>query len=267
MPRTSSRTARSGIVTLLTDFGEEDAYVASMKGVVLAAARGATLVDLCHAIPPQDVRRAAMVLDGAVGHVPPGTVHLAVVDPGVGTSRRGIAVDAGRALFVGPDNGLFSLALRRFGTYRAHALPTPPGASATFHGRDVFAPSAARLCRGEEARRLGPEVKDLVVLDAPAPRRAAGRVEGEVVYVDRFGNLITNIHGDLLPVERGACRVRVGGRLRIEGISPTYGAAAAGRMVALVESTGHLEIAVRDGSAARRLRAGTGTPVVVESDR
>jgi hypothetical protein len=251
------------IVTLTTDFGTRDAYVAAMKGVVLGIARDARLVDVTHEVAPHDVTEGALALEAAAPWFPPGTVHLAVVDPGVGTTRRGLVVVGERALFVGPDNGLFTPFLDE-GGWGAFELEAPAyrlrDVSRTFHGRDVFAPAAAHLAAGVAPERLGPPVSDPVRLPWPTVREAAGTVAGTVLHVDRFGNLVTSIRAETFGTFSGVT-VRMSGRaLPFVG---TYGDLEPGQAGALVGGSGRLEIAVREGSAATRLKASRGTPVVV----
>jgi S-adenosylmethionine hydrolase len=257
-----------GIVTLTTDFGLRDAYVAEMKGVMLGIARKANetlqLVDVTHEVERHDITEGALALEAAAPFFPAGTVHLAVVDPGVGTARRGVAVTAGGQVFVGPDNGLFTPFLASDGWYAfeiAEADYRLPLVSRTFHGRDLFAPAAAHLAFGLDPARLGPPVSDPVRLAWPEVRAVSGAVAGAVVHTDRFGNLITSIHGRSIDVLDGGLVIRVGGReVPLVG---TYGDLSVGRPGALVGSGGRLEVAVREGSAAAVLRARRGTPVVV----
>lgn len=257
-------TRRCRIVTLLTDFGTQDAFVASMKGVILSIEPSARFVDISHDVPPRDIPRAARLLATVAPCFPPRTVHLTVVDPGVGTARLPLIVDTGNARFVGPDNGVLMPAARAMGNPRAFAvergtLPTP---STTFHGRDVFAPVAARLAKGRAPEWFGPPVAVPVEPRMPVARAARGRIEGEVAFVDRFGNLVTNIAADLIRGPHARTTVRIG-RRTIRGIRTTYGDVRTGQILALIESTGHLEIAVRDGNAAARLGALRGSRVAV----
>jgi S-adenosylmethionine hydrolase len=235
-------------IALLTDFGLRDPWVGVMKGVMAGIAPGATLIDVTHGVPPQDVRAGALHLDAAWRYFPVGTVFVCVVDPGVGTARRPVALQAEDRWFVGPDNGLFGLlpvdAARAIDP--KWSLPQP---SRTFHGRDLFAPVAARLATGLPFGVIGPEVDDLVPLALPAPDGP----RGEVLLVDRFGNLITNLPG------RDHGVVRLAGA--VAPVAPTYGAVERGALVAVTGSTGRLEISARDGSAAERLRVGVGAPV------
>jgi S-adenosylmethionine hydrolase len=251
------------LVTLTTDFGLADGWVAAMKGVVLSIVPDARLVDVSHAIPPQDIRAAAFVLGTTYPAFPPGTVHVGVVDPGVGTARRGIAVEADGHLFVGPDNGLFTLALRRADANghgaRAvvldrEALHRAP-ASPTFHGRDVFAPVAAHLAMGRTLEEVGSSAATpLVRLPSPPPG-----ARGEVLHVDRFGNLVTSLEAP-----------PAGSRVRLPGAGPaaaalplvrTFGDVPEGQAAAVLGSAGLVEIVVNHGSAAQRFAARRGDPV------
>ena len=274
-----------GIITLTTDFGASSGYVGVMKGVILSIAPQARLVDLTHAVPPQDVRDAAYELYAAVPFFPDGTIHLAVVDPGVGTERRAIAVHTPRAVFVGPDNGLFTYALAEAERWRAVELASRsyrlPQVSDTFHGRDVFAPAAAHLAAGATFEDLGPAVTDPVLLPQPRLQIDWERLAGEVLHVDRFGNLITSIGRlrwegrqlTVIPAFRSqsapkarfpAARVRVRvADQELKGVHRTYGVAPAGEAVALVGSAGFLEIAISQGSAAERLGLRSGAPVEI----
>ncbi len=262
----------SGIITLLTDFGMRDAYVGAMKGVILSICEDAVIVDISHDIPPHDVHECAWVLRGACRYFPRGTVHVAVVDPGVGGARRAIAVQSGGSYFVGPDNGVLSAAFDPPLTARAFELTNDryflPGVSRTFHGRDVFAPAAAHVAAGESVERLGPRISDAVVIPIPRPRVTETCIEAEIVHVDRFGNLITSIDAATLAQwsKHAGSRlaVEIAGR-RIDGVSTAYASAQPGELLALVESSGHIEIAVREGSAAQTLAAGRGAPVTLRA--
>ena len=252
------------IVTLTTDFGTRDPYAAAVKGVLLAGCPGASVVDLSHEIGPQDVVEGALFLAQAAPWFPAGSVHLAVVDPGVGTARRPIAARAGAHLFVAPDNGLLSLALRRLPLEEARVIdPTrldrSAEESATFHARDIFAPAAAALACGRPLADLGPEAGSLLPLGLPEPQQLAGVVRGEIIHVDRFGNLVSNIDEGALG-GRGCSRVEIGGR-RIGPLRRVYGDAEPGGLLALWNSAGLLEVAVREGSAAAALGAGRGARI------
>ncbi len=242
------------IVTLTTDFGLADGYVGAMKGVLLSIAPGALLVDVSHDIAPQDVRQAAYALRCAAPYFPRGTVHLAVVDPGVGGARRPLLVQTPDACYVGPDNGLFTFALEHPGA-QAYELDRRefwrPAVSRTFHGRDVFAPVAAYLANGRSPADLGTPVADPLRLPEPvALRIAPGHLRGQVIHIDRFGNLITSVPGAW--VTEGGWVCDIAGR-RIEGIQQTYAAAQPGTLLALISSNDTVEIAVRDNSAAALL--------------
>jgi S-adenosyl-L-methionine hydrolase (adenosine-forming) len=249
------------VVTFLTDFGAGSGYPAQMKGEVLRRLPDATLVDLSHDVAPFDVLAGALLLEACVPRFPATAVHLAVVDPGVGTARRPICVvdGEGRRL-VGPDNGLFTPFLGAGARVLLLADPglVPRDPSPTFHGRDLFAPVAAWLAGGGDPERLGPRVEDPVRLPWPIARRTANGVEGECLAADTFGNLITSIRrADLseeLPVEAA-----VGAR--VARLVATYGEANPGELVALWGSAGRLELAVREGSAARATGLGPGAPV------
>jgi len=241
------------IVTLLTDFGTADGYVAEMKGVILSGAPGTDVVDLSHDIPPQDVHAARLAVARYWHRFPPGTIHLAVVDPGVGTERAALVVASDERFLVGPDNGVLSPALLRPGAV-ALTLNVPKVTSPTFHGRDVFAPTAAALARGEPFDLLGTLQTSPLVLRTPEPvREVDGGIRGEVIAIDRFGNAVTNI------VVRQPGTVTVG--THEVPLKRTYGDVVTGLPVALVGSSGLLEVAVRDGSAALRLGLSRGSVV------
>lgn len=273
------------IITLTTDFGQADGYVGTMKGVILGIAPEARIVDISHDIEPQNVRQAAYVLSTATPYFPPGTIHVVVVDPGVGSVRRPIAVRAEEAYFVGPDNGVFSYALagrdegseiRYQGsggqpeTHRPRSVtvihldqPTYwlSTVSQTFHGRDVFSPVAAHLAAGVPFDGLGTPITDPVTFSLPQPERLPnGSIRGQVLHADRFGNLITDIPMNWLAAG-DAWLFEIAGR-RIEELSVTYAMAERGALVALSGSEGLLEIAVREGSAAEALGVGAGTLVM-----
>ncbi len=257
------------IVTLLTDFGEKDWYVAVMKGVILSRCHGCQLVDITHDISPGDVLAGAFVLREAHPFFPPGTVHLAVVDPGVGGGRRPIAARAAGQWFVGPDNGLLGLVLARepeavvWAVEREDLFLHP--VSGTFHGRDIFAPVAAYLAAGGDGRLLGTEVRDWVSPKTAEPVWDGQELRGQIVYIDRFGNGITNIEGEKLErlVRGEEVEIWVGG-FKIEGLLRTYSQAGEGELLAVVGSSGLVEISVNLGSARDRLDLAAGvTPVHV----
>jgi S-adenosylmethionine hydrolase len=252
------------VITLTTDFGTRDTYVAEMKAAILAITRDVHLVDITHEIAPHDVLEGALALEAAAPSFPTDTIHVAVVDPGVGTARRGLAVAAREGVFIGPDNGLFTPFL---GGPRWTAFEISERefrrtvVSRTFHGRDVFAPAAAHVARGLAPARLGPPVADPVRLPWPEAREARGAIRGAVVHVDRFGNLVTSISAEALASLGPSVSVRVAGRaLRLV---ETYGELARGRAGALLGSHNRLEIAVNAGNAAAVLGAQRGSPVIV----
>lgn len=243
------------LITLLTDFGTADGYVGEIKGVLLADLPGATVVDITHDVPAHDVESGRLTVARYWRRFPRGTVHIAVVDPGVGSPRAALAVASEGRFLVGPDNGLLSPALLT-GDARVVALSVPPHASPTFHGRDVFAPAAAQLAHGVGVDALGPTVMDPVIRRTPEPHRApTGELIGEIIAVDRFGNAITN-----LVAMRGG-RVEASGR-EIP-LSRTYAELKPGEAGAVVGSTGLIEIVVREGRAADTLSLARGTPVTL----
>ena len=257
------------LITLTTDFGLTDPFAGIMKGVIASRAPDVRVVDLTHGIPPQDVVAGALVLRHAVPYFPPGTVHVAVVDPGVGSARRALCVETGHGVLVGPDNGLLSLAappadVRRIVHLTEERFFLSPR-SATFHGRDVFAPVAAALATGTPPSALGTPVAEMQRLELPTPVRDGRSVRGQVIYVDRFGNLSSNVGAELLAaLPRPPVSIAIRD-VRLRGVAPSYASVAPGEPVAVVNSWGLLEIAVRDGSARERLGARLGEPIVIEA--
>ena len=252
-------------VTFLTDFGTGDGYAAAMAGVVASAAPDAVVEHASHDVDAGDVFAAALALSRYAGLYPEGSVHVVVVDPGVGTARRPLAARVDGRLYVAPDNGVLTLILQGADRAQLVEILEPgivAGASATFHGRDIFAPAAGHLARGDAIEDLGPPIHDPKLLSVPEPVRTDAGVRGEVIQADRFGNLITNIPGSWLELDSGSASVAVDG----EDVGPvrrTYGDVPAGAALALVGSAGLLEISVRDGSAARQLGKGRGAAVSV----
>ncbi len=257
----------SSIITLLTDFGLQDPFVGIMKGVILKIHPAATIVDLTHGVPPQNVLAGALILKQAVPFFPRGSIHVVVVDPGVGSNRRGLLVETQTHFFVGPDNGLLSLAAPEEEVVRIVHLTNPrfflSPPSSTFHGRDVFAPVAAYLSAEVTPTELGPQVATMEKLCVPLPRQEKTQVVGEVIYIDHFGNLITNIpEHAFLPFPRDRLFINIG-QTQIRGLSFTYTAVTEGEFVAVVNSWGYLEIAARNDSAAGRTGSSVGEPVRV----
>jgi S-adenosylmethionine hydrolase len=257
----------SRLVTLLTDFGAQDAFVGTMKGVLLSLAPDVTVVDLTHQVPPQDIRAGAFLLHTARRFFPPGTVHLAVVDPGVGGPRRPVAARIGDSCYVCPDNGLLSYVLAENTLTRAVTLDNPaywrPSVSRTFHGRDIFAPAAAHLARGVSLETLGTPTDTLHTFPLSQPQVSGDALTCHVVYADVFGNVFTDLTEDAADAgDLSRCVVEAGGR-HIAGLADSYSAVPEGEPLALFGSSGRLEVAVRNGSARRVLGLQVGDTVVV----
>ncbi len=265
-----TNTPAARVITLTTDFGYRDAFVGIMKGVIHAINPAVAIIDLTHGVTPQDVTGGALALAAAVDFFPSGAIHVAVVDPGVGSRRRPILVETDRACYIGPDNGLLSVAAGRQRLARVIHLSNPDyhlhPTSATFHGRDVFAPVAAHLSAGAPSEKLGQTVESFAVLKVPEPqRRHPGSIAGEVIYIDGFGNLTTNIRGeDLEALAPASVSVRIAGHV-IRGLSANYASAGAGNYLVLFNSWGRLEISRCEGDARSGLGARVGTPVLLES--
>ncbi len=272
----TTATRAAPVIALLSDFGYRDHYAGVMKGVIARIAPRVRIIDLTHGIPPQAIAAGALVLAQSWRNFPARTIFLAVVDPGVGTARLPIAIETrAGARFVGPDNGLLSLAAADAGVRRIVELKSPRfrpnDISSTFHGRDIFAPAAAWLARGTSIRALGPAFDKITALVLPEPSITARQIRGEVVYVDGFGNLITNIGATILARLAASFRtkplsVRINGSVAIK-IYRAYGDAPAGSSLATVGSFDLLEIAIRDANAAIHYRAQAGASVVVTAGR
>jgi S-adenosylmethionine hydrolase len=260
----------SRIVTLLTDFGLRDHYVASMKGIMLSLNPDLHFVDISHLIPPQDIFTAAFTLGQAVPCFPADTIHLAVVDPGVGTARKALAAMAGGHYFVAPDNGILSYVFSIFEDFSAYEITADhyfrKPISSTFHGRDVFAPVAAWLSRDTPLRQLGPRLENCVRLKIPTPTKVSDTLmQAAVLAVDQFGNLITNLKPTDLPVygnEIRSCKVLAGKR-EITSFRRTFGEGKSGELFVVPGSSGYLEIVMREGSAAAELGLKSGAPIGV----
>lgn len=255
-------------ISLLTDFGTQDAWVGIMKGVIARIAPRAPVIDITHEIPPQAILPAALLLRNAAPFFPAGTVHVVVVDPGVGTRRRALVIETRQALLVGPDNGVLWPAAERLGLVRIRSAENDRlflhPVSRTFHGRDVFAPVAAHLAAGLPPSEVGPQVAEMERMEIPRPRvNPDGSVTGQVLHVDRFGNLITNVDGKLL-ASLAPERLRVSiGPVRDLPLVSAYAGVAEGRLLAIVGSSDLLEVAARNASAAAILGIGPGAEVTV----
>jgi S-adenosylmethionine hydrolase len=262
------------IITLTTDFGQGDSYVAQMKGEILRVNPDVRLIDVTHEVPAQDVTRAALILNDIVELFPRGTIHLVVVDPGVGSTRRLVAAEMAGQRFVGPDNGLFGCVAKRHPPTQAvrldeprfwRQLPAGSSPSSTFHGRDILAPVAAHISRGVDLGEFGPPLDDaLRPTRLPEPVVTPGGIVGEVLWIDAFGNLITNIDGSLLAPIAGRVVIDIAGQ-RIVGLSKFYAEQPAGALLALIGSHGLLEISVCCRSAAEWLHALAGERVSIEA--
>ncbi len=258
-------------VLFLSDFGYEDEFAGACRAVIERFARGARVVDLTHGISPGDVRRGALALEAVAYRAGP-AVYLAVVDPGVGTERRGVALRAGESFLVGPDNGLLTLAAERLGgvaeavDVSASSLRLEPPAR-TFHGRDVFAPVAAHLAAGRPLASAGEELDpgELVALELPTPEVAAGEARAHVLYADRYGNVVLDARADEVGFD-GAVSLEAGGATHRATVAPTFGAVAEGELALYGDSSGRLGLAVNRGSAAELLGVGRDDEVVIRDE-
>jgi S-adenosylmethionine hydrolase len=258
----------SGIVTLTTDFGTRDPYAGIMRGMVLTANRNARLIDITHEIPAQDILNAAFTLLRAYDFFPPGTVHVAVVDPEVGGGRKNIAVRTERYLFVGPDNGIFGMVFQREKPIEIREIQNMPfvaeRVSNTFHGRDVFAPCAGYLSSGRDIADVGQELKGVIQLKYPRPNQSGNILTGEVISVDSFGNLITNISEHMYRSFVGRQSVEISfATVRLSGVHCHYSEVAPGMALALFGSSGYLEISMNSGSARDYFMTAAGSSVTV----
>ncbi|MFQ5451402.1 MAG: S-adenosyl-l-methionine hydroxide adenosyltransferase family protein [Nitrospinaceae bacterium] len=259
------------LITLTTDFGIGGPFVGVMKGVILSLAPSARLVDITHQIEPQNIAQAAWVVEAAYPWFPEKTVHLVVVDPGVGSQRRAIAVKNGTHTFVAPDNGVLTPVLqpgaRVYELNRKKYFRDP--LSATFHGRDLFAPAAAWLARGTPPSRMGPKITAAVTLKMPQPRLNRGTLTGEVIYIDRFGNLITNISSGLLesafPTGAG-WKIKIAAKPVRQWVSH-YSQCRPGDIGCVLNSWDKLEVFCREGNAAQKLKCRVGSPVKITPTR
>ncbi len=256
------------IITLTTDFGLKDSYLGAMKGAILSINPGAVIIDITHLISPGNIIEGALVLTEAYKFFPKGTVHVGVVDPGVGGRRLPVLIETERYSFVGPDNGLFSIALRKEKVRRVVRLSRKEyflkEISSTFHGRDIFGPAAAHLSLGVDPGKLGDKIASdgLKTIEMPMPQKKRGLITGEVVYIDSFGSLLTNIRKEDIFKSKGELEADING-FYIRGLKKTYSAVEKGTPVVLVGSSGNLEIAVNSGMAAEVLKAKVGDKVVL----
>ena len=242
------------IITLTTDFGSKDHYAGAMKGVILSINPDVTITDITHEVPPHDVFKGAFTLRNFYRYFPRRTIHVAVVDPGVGGRRKAIALEADGHIFVGPDNGIFTFIYRESKPYRAHEIKGHKhilsGISRTFHGRDIFAPVAAHLSLGVSVEDLGKRMRKPTELPIKGPELRRDEIIGEVIYIDSFGNLVTNIPAESV---KSGSRVRIGETI-IRGLSTSYSVVPKGRLLAIVGSSGFLEISVHLGRACDVIR-------------
>jgi S-adenosylmethionine hydrolase len=258
--------ANKRVVTLLTDFGLRDHFVAAMKGVILSLNPEIEFVDISHLIPPQDVFAGAFTLEQTWTLFPPRTIHLAVVDPGVGTARKAMAATAGDHYFVAPDNGILTWVMEQpdFAAYEItadHYFRKP--VSNTFHGRDVFAPVAGWLSRGMPLEHLGQPLDEPVRLNVPRVKKVReGLIQGAILAADQFGNLITNLKPEDVPA---AFKIILSGQREVTGFRRAYSEGAPGELFVIPGSTGYLEISLKNGSAASALDLKAGAPVGVVS--
>ena len=259
------------IITLLSDFGLKDPYVAEMKAIILSIHPQARVVDITHEIEKFNIRMGAFVLASATTYFPPGTIHVAVVDPGVGTKRRPIIVETKRSYYVGPDNGLLMLAVQKEGVGHVYYVNNPqymlPRVSRTFHGRDIFAPVAAHLARGRSPSEFGSEIQDYDLPEFAKPHVGASELLGEVLHIDDFGNIISNISAEDLEKmgirEGGSLRVKLDGKTLTVKLCSAYGEVPAKTPLAIIGSNDFLEISINQGSASRTFETKIGDPLRV----
>jgi S-adenosyl-L-methionine hydrolase (adenosine-forming) len=256
------------LITLTTDFGTSDHFVGAMKGVIAAIAPAARVIDITHEIAPYNILEAAFVVAQAAPYFPKRTIHVIVVDPGVGSDRRAVVAEAGGQFFVAPDNGALSMVFAR-GPHKVRAISNAKlalkDASRTFHGRDIFAPAAAHLARGAKPAQFGKLVHDYVRIEAMEPEEVAANAwRGTILKADRFGNLITNFHVDkFFAIKTNPFVLRVGGA-QIRRLALTFSDTEAGELAVVVGSSGYLEIVANQASAAQELGCGAGAPLILE---
>lgn len=258
------------VITLLTDFGERDPYVASMKGVILGINPEAKIVDITHQIPPQDILEAAYTLFTSYRYFPKGTIHIIVVDPGVGSRRRIIALKTENYIFIAPDNGVLSLILKKKKIKEIIEITNEKyflkPVSDTFHGRDIFSPVAAYLSRGTPLRNLGKKIKKIKELKIATPEIKKGKLIGRIIHIDRFGNLVTNVDREILSklkIKNEKAKIEIGKR-KIAGVKRSYVSVGKGELLALFGSSGFLEVSVNLGNASKVLGVKRGEKIEVE---
>jgi S-adenosylmethionine hydrolase len=258
----------TGFITLTTDFGLADGFAGTMKGVIYSINPDAVIIDICHEIGSQDLSAAAFLFAASYRYFPQGTVHVVVVDPGVGSQRRAVAIEAEKYYFVAPDNGVLTLALKQEKIIKSIELTNPEyfldEVSDTFHGRDIFAPAAAHLSLGVEIEKLGNEAGELKEMRLPEPEVSQSGIKGHVIHVDKFGNLITDIKQELFDtvISDGQFSIKIAG-MELDRISRSYAEVSAGEPLAIFDSFGNLEIAVNRGSAAEKLKARKGDTIEI----
>ncbi|HGE70891.1 TPA: hypothetical protein ENX78_08660 [Candidatus Poribacteria bacterium] len=259
----------SGFITLMTDFGLSDGFVAAMKGVIYSINPKAIITDITHDINPYNLLGAAFIFNSVYSFFPKGTVHVVVVDPGVGSERRPLAIETENYYFVAPDNGVLSLALEKEKVLKIVELSKPQyflnNISNTFHGRDIFAPVSANLSLGVKLDLMGNRLNDIVKISAPEPKALKDEIIGEIIYIDRFGNLITNISMDLIEKLSANKRiVIIVGNKTIQKISRSYADVPVGKPLAIYNSFGNLEIAVNSANASKILNVQKGDTVTIQ---
>ena len=257
------------MITLTTDFGLRDPYVAEMKGAILTINPKATLIDITHGVEKFNIRTGSFILASATPYFPKGTTHLVIVDPGVGTERRGIVVQTKKGFFVGPDNGVLILAAQNQGIEAINELSNPnlmlPQTSSTFHGRDIFAPAAAYIDKGTQPKDFGSEIKDPVLPHFSAVEQISGALTGEILYIDGFGNVIFNIKEKIMP-NSPVINVKLPKISLKLKFCKTYGEATTCEPILLVGSHGFVELALNKGSAAKKFHVKVGDKIAVIVD-
>jgi len=246
------------IITLTTDIGWE--YAAEMKGKILSINPEAKIIDISHEIAPQNIRQGAFTLYSVAPYFK-NAIHIGVVDPGVGTERKCILIECQDSYFIGPDNGLLIPAAKRMGIENIYEIEVSESASPVFHGRDVFAPTAAKISIGRKASRLGKRIEEFIDLDFGKAEKRGGKITGKIIYIDRFGNIITNVEESM--IDEKQFRIKIGEVEKEVKLLPSYGYATKKEILAVISSSGFLEIARREGSAAEYFNAKEDKPVEI----